>query len=105
MAIFTGKVIEAYYTNADRSCIEVLYKEGKKAIAYYMEPDMLNPNFKALIKEYPMDKIKESTAQRNKNTVNQLEEIVNKHVEKRMNDLLKKGAITQEEFEKAKNQD
>ena len=105
MAIFSGKIIEAYYTNANNTCVEVLYKEGEKAICYYMEPDMLNPNFKALIKEYPMDKIKESTAQRNKNTVNQLEEIVNKHVEKRMNDLLKKGAITQEEFEKAKNQD
>jgi hypothetical protein len=104
MAIFTGKVIEAYYTNADNTCIEVLYKEGEKAVVYYMQPDMLDPNFKALLKEYSLEKIKESTAQRNKNATNQLEEIVNKHVEQRLNDLLQKGSLTKEQFEKAKNQ-
>tara|TARA_R110001592_G_scaffold361778_2_gene673650 strand:+ start:279 stop:755 length:477 start_codon:yes stop_codon:yes gene_type:complete len=86
MAIFSGKIIEAYYTNADNTCIEVLYKEGEKAICYYIEPDMLNPNFKALIEEYPMAKIAESTVQRNKNTFNKLNQIVNNQVEMRMKD-------------------
>ena len=30
MAIFSGKVIEAYYTNSDSDTIEVIYKEGEK---------------------------------------------------------------------------
>ena len=78
MAIFSGKIIEAYYTNADNTCIEVLYKEGEKAICYYIEPDMLNPNFKALIEEYPMAKIAESTVQRNKNTFNKQRQVPDK---------------------------
>ena len=45
-----------------------------------------------------------SKSQRNRNATNQLEEIVNKHVEQRLKDLLEKGLITKEQFEKANNQ-
>ena len=40
MAIFSGKIIEAYYSNADNDTIEVIYKEGTKAISFYVPVDI-----------------------------------------------------------------
>jgi len=84
MAIFSGKVIEAYYTNAENTCIEVLYREGEKAICYYIEPDMTDKNFMALIEEYPMDKISESTVQRNLSALRKLNSVVDAKVQQRL---------------------
>ena len=52
MAIFSGKIIEAYYTDANNTTVEVIYKEGEKAINHYLSTDMSHPDFKDLIKEY-----------------------------------------------------
>ena len=76
MAIFSGKIIEAYYTNADNSTVEVIYKEGTKAISYYMPVDFTNQDFKDLIAEHDTDKIAESTIQRNRNYAKQLSDLV-----------------------------
>lgn len=84
MAIFSGKIIEAYYTNADNSCCEVIYKEGEKAVAYYLEPDFTNNDFKALVDEYGLDQLQKSTVERVRNTNKKLADIVNDQVRSRL---------------------
>ena len=37
MAIFSGKIIEAYYSNSENDTVEVIYKEGKQAINHYFK--------------------------------------------------------------------
>ena len=37
MAVFSGKIIEAYYTNKEKTSIEVIYKDGEKAINHYLK--------------------------------------------------------------------
>jgi hypothetical protein len=72
MAIFSGKIIEAYFTNKENTTIEIIYKDGEKAISHYMQVDYDHPDFQALIKEYPVNLIETATIERNKQTVNQL---------------------------------
>ena len=36
MAIFSGKIIEAYYANSENDTVEVIYKDGEKAINHYL---------------------------------------------------------------------
>ena len=81
MAIFTGKIIEAYYTNTDNTCVEVIYQDGKQAINHYLPTDPQHPDFQDLMKEYPASRLEESTVARNKAVLNQL----NRVVEGRMN--------------------
>ena len=52
MAIFSGKIIEAYYANPDNDTVEVIYKEGNKALSCYVPVDHENDLYKSLVKEY-----------------------------------------------------
>ena len=61
MAVFSGKIIEAYYANSDNDCVEVIYKQDDKAINHYLKVDFNNQDFKDLIEEYDTDKIAAST--------------------------------------------
>ena len=54
MAIFSGKIIEATYTNEKKDTIEILYKEEKKIVPYYIEVNHQHPDFQDLIKEYSL---------------------------------------------------
>ena len=56
MAIFSGKIIEASYTNAKKDTVEIVYKEETKAIVYYIQTNHNHPHFQDLIKEYPNKK-------------------------------------------------
>ena len=76
MAIFSGKIIEAYYTDEKNSTVEVIYQDGKKAISHYMPVDTSQTDFKDLIKEYPASRITESTVARNKEVLNQINRVV-----------------------------
>ena len=76
MAIFSGKIIEAYYANPDNTAIEIIYEEGKRAINHYLPVDMSHPDFKDLIAEYPASKIADSTVARNKEVYKQLNRVV-----------------------------
>ena len=69
MAIFTGKIIEAYYSNADNTTIEIIYKEKEQAVNHYMAVDPSHPDFKDLVNEYSLAKIADSTVQRNLNVL------------------------------------
>ena len=50
MAIFTGKIIEAYFANSDNSTVEVIYKDNGKAINHYLTVAYNNKDFIQLIK-------------------------------------------------------
>ncbi len=80
MAIFSGKILEAYYTNPDNSAIEVIYKEGNKAISYYLTPDFNRSDFKELVDEYGLDTLQMMTVEKIRNTNRQLQDIVNAQV-------------------------
>ena len=66
MAIFSGKIIEAYFANSENDAVEVIYEEGKRAINHYLPVDYNNQDFKDLVDEYSSDKIAEATMARNK---------------------------------------
>ena len=76
MAVFSGKIIEAYYANSENDCVEVIYKQGEKAINHFLKVDFNNQDFKDLIEEYDTDKIAGSTIARNRNYARQLSEMV-----------------------------
>jgi len=80
MAIFSGKIIEAYYANSENDTVEVIYKQGEKAINHYLKVDFNNQDFKDLIKEYDTDKIAESTIARNRNYAKQLSDMVDQGI-------------------------
>ena len=86
MAIFSGKIIEAYYTDANNTTVEVIYKEGEKAINHYLSTDMSHPDFKDLIKEYPATKIADTTISRNKEAYKQLNRVVEAKLKQKIED-------------------
>ena len=62
MAIFSGKIIEASYINEAKDTVEIVYKEGTKAVVYYIQINHNHPDTIDLIKEYPLDKVQETTS-------------------------------------------
>ena len=76
MAIFNGNIIEAYYANSDNDTVEVIYKQGEKAINHFLRVDYKDQDFKDLIKEYDTDKIAASTIARNRQYAKQLSDMV-----------------------------
>ena len=80
MAIFSGKIIEAYYSNSENDTVEVIYKEGKQAINHYLKVDFKNQDFKDLIEEYDTDKIAAATIIRNRQYAKQLSDMVDQGI-------------------------
>ena len=66
MAIFSGKIIEAYYANS----------ENDKAVVFYVPVDHENQLYKDLIKEYDSELISQSTLNRNKLYAKQVRDLV-----------------------------
>jgi hypothetical protein len=97
MAIFTGKIIEAYFANSENDAVEVIYNDGNKAINHYLRVDFNDQDFKDLISEYSTDKISEATAARNRNYAKQLSDLVDAGIKSR-SDLKQK--ISVEDFVK-----
>src|SRR6056300_1478395 len=95
MAIFSGNIIEAYYANSDNDTIEVIYKQGEKAINHFLRVDYKDQDFKDLIKEYDTDKIAESTIARNRNYAKQLCDLVDAGIKSKTD---VKQKITVEDF-------
>ena len=76
MAIFSGKIIEAYYTDQEKSTIEVIYKEGEKAFSHYLKHDNSHPDFQDLIKEYDIEALTNTTIKRLNNYRKQLKDTI-----------------------------
>ena len=97
MAIFSGNIIEAYYANSENNTIEVIYKQGEKAINHFLKVDYNNQDFKDLIAEYDTDRIAGSTIARNRNYARQLSELVNAGIQSRT-DKNEKVKVTIDDF-------
>ena len=80
MAIFSGNIIEAYYANSDNDTVEVIYKQGEKAINHFLKVDYNDQDFKDLIEEYDTDKIAASTIARNRQYAKQLSDMVDQGI-------------------------
>ena len=80
MAIFSGNIIEAYYANSENDTIEVIYKQGEKAINHFLRVDYKDQDFKDLIAEYDTDKIAGSTIARNRQYAKQLSDMVDQRI-------------------------
>lgn len=74
MAIFSGKIIEAYYSNQEKTTLEVIYKNGEKAYSHYLKVDPNHPDFQDLIKEYSLEKILKRTTERLNNYRKQIKD-------------------------------
>ena len=97
MAIFSGKIIEAYFANSENDAVEVIYEEGSKAINHYIKVDFNDQDFKDLIAEYNTDRIAEATIARNRIYAKQISDLVDAATKSRT-DLKKK--ISAEDFVK-----
>ena len=76
MAIFSGKIIEAYYANSKNDTVEVIYRENDKAVVFYVPVNHENQLYKDLIKEYDSELISQSTLNRNKLYAKQVRDLV-----------------------------
>jgi hypothetical protein len=76
MAIFSDKIIEAYYTNKEKNTIEVIYKDGEKAISHYLTYDPSHPDFQDLLKEYGSENLLKTTTNRLNGYRSQLKKVV-----------------------------
>ena len=77
MAIFSGKIIEAYYANSNNDTVEVIYRENDKAVVFYVPVDHENQLYKDLVKEYNSELISQSTLNRNSLYAKQIRDLVN----------------------------
>ena len=62
---FSGKIIEAYYSNPELDTVCVLWSDGKVAREYYVVVDEEDHQFQALLKEYSYESLDEATRNRN----------------------------------------
>ena len=95
MAIFSGKIIEAYYSNSENDTVEVIYKQGEQAINHYLKVDFKNQDFKDLIEEYDTDKIAASTIARNRQYAKQLSDMIDQGIKSKTD---VKQRVSAEEF-------
>tara|TARA_A100001015_G_scaffold97912_1_gene108731 strand:+ start:4318 stop:4911 length:594 start_codon:yes stop_codon:yes gene_type:complete len=87
---FCGRIIEAYYTNANLDTVCVTYKEdddltpdgNPRAYDYYMEVDESDPRFKALLKEVTYEELEKATGDRNEAYHEQFRQIVRGYIER-----------------------
>lgn len=98
MAIFSGKIIEAYFANSDNNAVEVIYEDGSSAVSHYLPVDYNNADFKDLISEYNTDKITEATMARNRRYAQQISDIVDAGMKAKS---IQKNRVSSEEVVKS----
>ena len=62
---FSGKIVEAYYTNPELDTVCVLWADGKMNREYYVNVDEEDHQFQALLKEWSYDSLDECTRNAN----------------------------------------
>ena len=72
MAIFSDKIVDAYYSDPDLKFIEILYEadevqksEGVELISHHLSVDEEDPQYNDLLKEWSLNQIDEATKARN----------------------------------------
>jgi len=61
---FSGKIIEAYYTNPESDTVSIIWSDDKKAREYYVVVDEEDHQFQALLSEFDYDSLDECTQKR-----------------------------------------
>ena len=66
--LFCGRIVEAYYTNPELDTVAILWSDGDKNREYYVNVDVDDDQFNALLKEWSYESLDECTRNRNENT-------------------------------------
>ena len=62
---FCGRIVEAYYTNAEQDSVSILWTDGEKNRDYHLKVDEEDDQFKALLAEFSYESIDECTLRKN----------------------------------------
>jgi hypothetical protein len=62
---FCGRIVEAYYTNAEQDSVSILWTDGEKNRDYHLKVDEEDDQFKALLDEFSYESIDECTLRKN----------------------------------------
>ena len=62
---FCGRIVEAYYTNAEQDTVSIMWSDGEKNREYHLKVDEDDDQFKALLSEYSYESLDESTLSKN----------------------------------------
>ena len=111
---FSGRIIEAYYTNPNLDTVCVTYREDDeltpdgepRAYDYYMDVDESDPRFKALLKEVSYEDLEKTTGDRNEAYHEQFRQIVRGYIEREglTEDLLDSGDTADRVMDEARLQ-
>ena len=63
--VFCGRIVEAYYTNAEQDSVSILWSDGEKNRDYHLKVDEEDDQFKALLAEFSYESIDECTLRKN----------------------------------------
>ena len=63
--VFCGRIVEAYYTNAEQDSVSILWTDGEKNRDYHLKVDEEDDQFKALLAEFSYESIDECTLRKN----------------------------------------
>ena len=63
--IFCGRIVEAYYTNAEQDSVSILWTDGEKNRDYHLKVDEEDDQFKALLAEFSYESIDQCTLAKN----------------------------------------
>ena len=62
---FCGRIVEAYYTNAEQDTVAIMWSDDEKNREYHVVVDEEDDQFKALLAEYSYESLDESTLAKN----------------------------------------
>ena len=77
MAIFSNKIKEVSFLNADKTLVEVLYNENNNTVSYLIPVDFKNSDFKELMSEIDLEQIEKNTKDKRKIYKQQLKTYLN----------------------------
>ena len=62
---FSGRIVEAYYSNPELDTVEIMWTDGEVNRSYHLKVDEDDDQFKALLSEYSYESLDEATRMRN----------------------------------------
>ena len=83
MALFTGKIINAYYTNTIHDTVCVMWSDGEFAREHYLMVDEEDDQFQELLNEWSYDSLDESTKVYVENARNEFHQAFERYAKER----------------------
>ena len=65
---FSGRIVEAYYSNPELNTVAVMWSDGERNREYYINVDEEDDQFNALLKEWSYESLDECTRNKNEAT-------------------------------------